>query len=184
MSVFFCVTNREHKLHFLLPFYLQRPHSQLNIDDIKIFTTPRKLIHSLQDRNDTNFDFAEKQIRRCRSPALNKSRWSPTRTFEGNGLCYELKCDVEDNKNLPETGAQAQVDSESISSTDSIPAVADKEVSHEVSPEDKTGVQNRRSSSFKKVALNLVCGLFFILLAIMSAIWAANQDKGSNLTPT
>ncbi|KAE8684152.1 putative H/ACA ribonucleoprotein complex subunit 1-like protein 1-like [Hibiscus syriacus] len=45
----------------------QRSRSQINVDNL--FTTPRRLICSLQDPNELNSGYSEKQYRRFRSPA-------------------------------------------------------------------------------------------------------------------
>ncbi|GMH28386.1 hypothetical protein Nepgr_030229 [Nepenthes gracilis] len=45
----------------------QRTYSQINVDSIKIFTTPRKLVRSLQE-TDADSNYTENQARRCRSP--------------------------------------------------------------------------------------------------------------------
>ncbi|XP_043692632.1 protein SINE1-like isoform X3 [Telopea speciosissima] len=161
----------------------QRPHSQLNIDDIKIFTTPRKLICSLQDPNDVRSESSEKQTQRFRSPALKHSQWIPARK-EGKGLSYDLKYDVEGAKSISKNGEQTHIGSESVSSTGDV-LTNTEQVPDEVSIEDKAGVRSHKNRSFKMVALNLICCLFFILLAIsISVTWTDSLEEGSNLVPT
>ncbi|KAF8395974.1 hypothetical protein HHK36_017585 [Tetracentron sinense] len=164
----------------------QRSLSQLKIDDFKIFTTPRKLIHSLQDPNDVYSNFSEKQSGRFRIPASNHLKWSPARKFDGNGLHHDLNNEAEGNKTLSETGEQMQDGSESVSSTGDVPANADAKPSCEVVPEDKTRIQSLciKRRNFGKAALNLVCGLFFMLFAVISALWIDNKEEVFNLVPT
>ncbi|KAJ4953198.1 hypothetical protein NE237_030030 [Protea cynaroides] len=148
----------------------QRPLSKLNIDDIKIFTTPRKLICSLQDLNDVNSDPFEKQTRKFR--------------LEGNGPSYDLNYDVEGPKNISKIVEQTHVGSESVSSTGDVPNDAEL-VPDEVSTVEIAGLRSQRKRSFKLFALNLICCLFFIFLAVViSVTFTDSLEKGSNLVPT
>ncbi|XP_043690514.1 protein SINE1-like [Telopea speciosissima] len=161
----------------------QRPFSQLNIDGIKIFTTPRKLVRSLQDPNDVNSDFSEKQTIRFRSPALNQSQWIPRRKLERNAISYDLKFDVEGTNNVSKTGEWMQIDSESVSSTDDVLTNA-AQVYDTVSTEDKTEAKSIKKRSFTTVALNLICCLFILLAISISVMWTGTLEEGSNLVPT
>ncbi|KAJ4972299.1 hypothetical protein NE237_005398 [Protea cynaroides] len=186
----------------------QRPLCHLNIDHIKIFTTPRKLICSLQDPDVVNSDFSEKQSRRFRSPSSNQSQWSPTRKLDENALSYHPKFH-EGNKNMSKAVEQTNIDSESMSSTRDVltnaePQVSDevntesmsstgdvltnaeRQVSDEVNTEDKTGVESQsiKQRSFKTAALNLICFLFILLAIIISVMWTSTQEEDSNLVPT
>ncbi|KAJ4978737.1 hypothetical protein NE237_009517 [Protea cynaroides] len=163
---------------------LQRQHSKLNIDDIKIFTTPRKLICSLQVLNDVNSDPFEKQTRKFRSPASKQLQWSPTRKVEGNGPSHDLNYDVEGPKNISKIVEQTHVGSESVSSTGDVLNDAEL-VPDEVSTVDIAGLRSQRKRSFKMFALNLICCLFFIFLAVViSVTFTDSLEKGSNLVPT
>ncbi|XP_042514584.1 protein SINE1-like isoform X2 [Macadamia integrifolia] len=141
-------------------------------------TTPRP-----QDPNDVNSDYSEKQIRRLRSPALKQSQWSPA-TKEGKDLSYDLKYDVEGAKNISKTGEQSHIGSESVSSTgDVLPNT--EQLPDEVSTEEKAGVRSNTKRSFKMLALNLICCIIFIFLAIViSVTWTDSLEEGSNLVPT
>ncbi|KAF8398607.1 hypothetical protein HHK36_017538 [Tetracentron sinense] len=164
----------------------RRSHSQLNIDNFKIFSTLRKLICALQDPNYVYSDFSQKQVRRFSGLASSQLEWSPTKKFDRSGLRDDPNTEAEGSKNLSETGEQVQEGSESVSSTGDVPANADQEVSHEVDPEVKTRIIQSlcigRSSG--KAAFNLACGLFFMLLAVMSVLWIYNQEEIYNLVPT
>ncbi|KAF8403993.1 hypothetical protein HHK36_012103 [Tetracentron sinense] len=160
----------------------QRSHSQLNIDNIKIFTTPRKLIRTLQDPNDVNSDFSEKQTRRFRSPAMSQLEWSPRRNSDRNGFFHDLNHELKGYKNPPEAAEEAPAGSESVSSTGNVPADVDPEVSREVSPEVQSLSIKRRN--FWKSSFNLVCGVFMFLGIMMSVMLIGDQEEGSNLVPT
>ncbi|XP_042480212.1 protein SINE1-like [Macadamia integrifolia] len=164
----------------------QRPLSQLNIDDIKIFTTPRKLICSLQDPNDGNSDFSEKRTMRFRNRnmASNRSQWSPRRKLEGHAISYDLKFDAEGTKNVSKTGEWMQINSESVSSTDDVLTNAPQEVYDEVNAEDKTGAKSTKKRRFMMAALNLICCLFILLAITISVMWTGTLEEGSYLVPT
>ncbi|KAL5767918.1 hypothetical protein ACOSQ2_014701 [Xanthoceras sorbifolium] len=163
----------------------QRSHSHINVDSVDIFTTPRKLIRSLQDPNDVNSDFSEKQSRRFRSPSSIKFEQSPTASR--NGFSREVFYDVKGNGNLCNGGEQCQGGSESVSSTDSSPASADTQVTHELAvPENKTEMKKFGvERTFRKTDLKFVLGLFFMLLTVfVSTMFVDDQDAGHHLVPT
>lgn len=60
---------------------MQRSKSYINLDNIKIFSTPRKLVKSLQASNEHS-DFPEKKSQRFKSPSSSK--------FDLNGLSGDL----------------------------------------------------------------------------------------------
>ncbi|OVA16414.1 Gem-associated protein 2 [Macleaya cordata] len=160
----------------------QRGYDQCNIDDIRIFTTPRKLIRSLQDPVNANSDYSSaKPVRRIRSPASGRSGWSPTWKLDANSL----NDDSNGNENS-EAGKQASDGSESVSSTCDAATDANTEVSHEVGPECKTtiGSISTKRESFARVVLKFLCSvLFFILFAIMLSMMSTDNQELS-LVPT
>ncbi|TXG66307.1 hypothetical protein EZV62_007582 [Acer yangbiense] len=176
----------------------QRSCSHINVDNVGIFTTPRKLIRSLQDLNDVNSDFSEKQSRRFRSPSSIKFEQSPTRSRNGfeqsptpsrNGLSREIFYDVKGNGNLCHRGEQCQGGSESMSSTDDSPASPDTQVTCELAvPENKTEMQKLRvERTFGKTARKFAFGLFFFMLLTVTAFVSTmfvDQDAGHRLVPT
>lgn len=165
----------------------QRSHSHINVDNISIFTTPRRLIRSLQDANDVNSDFSEKQSRRFRSPSSIKYEQSPTP--RRNGFSREVFYDVKGNGNLHNEGEQFQGLSESVSSTDDGPISDDisndMQVTQQVVSGNKTEIQKCAKEICPKIAFKLVFGLFFILIAIFTSLFLIDgQENGHHLVPT
>ncbi|GMN38934.1 hypothetical protein TIFTF001_008161 [Ficus carica] len=148
-----------------------RSRTSINVDNI-IFRTPRKLVHSLQDTNNMNSDCSEKLGRRLRSLSLSDFEWSPV---SGCGQNFEKA--LEGN-------------SESVSSTNDIPAHADE---HKVS--DKAILQDHETrapnSGNKKhchrAVLKLVFYLLFALVAVFTLlVGMSDRDEfdGHYLVPT
>ncbi|KAF5190481.1 Arm repeat superfamily protein [Thalictrum thalictroides] len=163
----------------------QRRPSYVNLDNVHIFSTPRKLIRSLQDSDDENSDYSEEQSRRFRSPKTNQFEYSPTSPLDGDHQSHISEGN--DIISSSELGEQAEDGSESVSSTGGVDVVTQPEVSHEVSSKDKSEIQNARTQKnvSRKSVLYWVCGLFFILLAIIfSCLWIDTEEVGTNLHPT
>ncbi|KAJ7971876.1 ARM repeat superfamily protein [Quillaja saponaria] len=163
-----------------------RSRTRVNVDNIKIFKTPRKLIHSLQDPTDVNSDCSEKKTRRFRSLSSSNIKWSPASEYDQNGISHELNCDCQENESLYAGAEQFQDGQESVSSTDDLPADADLQMPHEVVPENKMETQRARTEKqHQKTAFKLVCGFSFVLLAsFVPLLWNNDQDKGYYLVPT
>ncbi|KAM7250038.1 hypothetical protein ACFE04_021921 [Oxalis oulophora] len=159
----------------------QRSRHHRNVDNISIFSTPRKLIRSLQDPADPNSDFSGKQTRRFQSPSSEKFQLSPAPSrnvfshkvypVNGNG---KLHSDVEQFQGLG--------DSESVSSTDDTPA----NVNVQVVPENKDEIPKLSvEKPRRKISPGLLLCFFFALLAIIVAVvWIDGQDRGRQLVPT
>ncbi|KAG4912699.1 hypothetical protein JHK82_053288 [Glycine max] len=151
-----------------------RSHTQATVDSIKIFETPRKLIHSLQDSSDVSLGCSRKQNRRYRSLSSDNIEWSPASKYDQNGFADDTnKCDSEVIEGCAEVEFQGS--SESVSSTDDIPADADKQMHTEVVPVNRNA----------KTTYKLVCGLSCVLLAVATPLlWINSQDEGHYLVPT
>ncbi|KAI3978158.1 hypothetical protein MKX01_012989 [Papaver californicum] len=136
-----------------------RAFDQCNVDDIRIFTTPWKLIQ-FQDPIDSNSDYSSaKPVRRTRTPGSSKSGRSPARTLNASSMNDEPN----DNENV-KTCKQTPDGSESVSST--------CEVS--ITPKWR---------SFTKVILKFLVTVYFFLIAIMvSTMLNDNQER--SLVPT
>ncbi|GAV72689.1 hypothetical protein CFOL_v3_35906 [Cephalotus follicularis] len=160
----------------------QRSFSPVN--DGNIFTTPRKLIHSLQEPNDVNSDFSEKQTRRFRSPASRNFERSPSPSQ--NGFSCEVAYEVEGNGNLYDGDEQFQGVSESVSSTDDTPADADVQMSREVVPASRTTTQKFCIEKTRKTTASklVLCLLFTVLAVVTSFLWIGGQDEVYHLVPT
>lgn len=166
-----------------LSFVLQRCRSHINVDNISFFTTPRKLIRSLQEADDVNSDFSQKQTRKSRSPASVKFQQSPAPSRKG--FSREVFYDDKQNGNLCNGAEQVQGVSESVSSTDDLGG-ADMQVAQEMVPENKAEVQNHSfKKTYPKTASRLVLGLIFFLLAVFSMLmWNDDQNQRNHLVPT
>lgn len=166
----------------------QRSRTQVNLDSVKIFKTPRKLIHSLQELNDATSDCSEKQNRRIRrSLSSGNIEWSPTSNseYDQNGFAdHENYDDCEENESLY-ADEQFPGGSESVSSTDDLPGDADKQMPPEVVPEDGNYTQTFLESQLRMTKCKLVCGLSFVLLAVATPLlWFNSQEEGHYLVPT
>ncbi|KAG8649845.1 protein SINE1 isoform X2 [Manihot esculenta] len=162
----------------------QRSGSHIN--NMNIFTTPRKLIRSLQDPTDVDSDFSEKLSRKVRSPWSSNFGYSPNMKFNINGFQHSVGCEVEDNRNLYADDEQFQDTSESVSSTDGIPVETDGQASPEVVTESKDDTPrcHNRKSHWRN-SYRLVVGLFFALLAVLTSLmWTDGQKEGQYLVPT
>lgn len=182
-------------MHF---FVFQKTQPRLNIDDITIFKTPRKLICSLQDSDEVNIGLSEKQTRKISSLTSPEVGWSPRRQLNENGLSQYPNQEDECKRSLQSgsevcqesnvVDAEPETDGyESVSSTGDDPVVANGETSNEVGSIVKNAIDKAilRRQSFKKAALSLVFGVSLILpVAFFSTMLVDNQEDYFNLVPT
>ncbi|XP_004508668.1 protein SINE1-like isoform X2 [Cicer arietinum] len=163
-----------------------RSDTQFNVDNIKIFSTPRKLIHSLQDANDENSDCSEKPIRRFKSLSSGNIDWSPSSysKYDQNGIANHVKDDS--NENVSSCGdVEYQGGQESVSSTDDLPGDASMQKPSEVVPESRNDRQTVLTEKpLQKTKRKLMCGLFVILAMATPLLWINSQDEGHFLVPT
>lgn len=156
---------------------LQRSRTPINVDNI-IFKTPRRLVHSLQESNNVNSDFSEKQTRRFRSLSLSEFDCSPNARYNQNGYSHGVNYDCRENGSFYGGGEQFQGSPESVSSTDGIPKDADLQASHDMVPEIKTEIQRSGiKKPLRKAAVKLFCGLSLALLAVVVPL-ALITDQG------
>ncbi|KAK7396165.1 hypothetical protein VNO78_16976 [Psophocarpus tetragonolobus] len=157
-----------------------RSRTQANVDNIKIFETPRKLILSLQDSSDVTTSSSAKQNRRFRSLSSGNVEWSPVSKYDQNGSADDVKWDEEVIESCAEVEVQAG--SESVSSTDDLPVDGDKQMPTEVVP----GNRNDTPTALQKTKYKLVCGLSFVVLVVATPLlWINSQDEGHHyLVPT
>ncbi|XP_022745778.1 protein SINE1-like [Durio zibethinus] len=161
----------------------QRSRSRINVDNL--FTTPRKLIHSLQNPNDLISGFSEKQFRRFRSPRSEILGWNPTTNHIrfGHGMIYEVKR----NGNMYTDGEEFQGVSESVPSTDDSPAAVDVQGSNEAVPMNRTEIQEfHNEKAGNRTGSKMFFGLFFIIVTavLTSLMWTAVQDESFYVVPT
>ncbi|XP_057485647.1 LOW QUALITY PROTEIN: protein SINE1-like [Actinidia eriantha] len=160
----------------------QRSRSQINVDNIKIFSTPRKLIRSLQDPNDDTPDFSEKQTRMIRSPSSSKFEWSPASKYNQNGHSPNTSYELKKDEKLSDDSGQFQGGSESVSSTEDIPINSDLQVppGSKLEPKSLSIRKHNRKSAFGAVS-----GLFVLLFALLVCLLRIDdQGDGYNLVPT
>lgn len=159
----------------------QRSRSQINIDNVKIFATPRKLIRSLQDPSDDNSNISDRHNRRYGSPSSQFER-TPTSKYEQNGVCVNYRIN-EDNKSLIGTD-EAHGSYESVSSTEDVlaetnlhgsPRIADKS---KLQPDITGG--HRQNWKF----ISIMFAMLFILVSTISAFFLTGKDDGHHLVPT
>ena len=83
-------------------------------------------------------------------------------------------------------GEQFQEGSESVSSTEDVPAEPSVQVSHEVTPGNTTNTQGvGMKKAGKKISFKLITGLIFSRFAnLVSLLWINTQDGGHYLVPT
>ncbi|OIW12280.1 hypothetical protein TanjilG_06069 [Lupinus angustifolius] len=155
-----------------------RSHTQVSVDSIQIFETPRRLIHSLQDLDVVNSDCSEKRNRRTRSRLSGSIDWSPVSSsrYDQTGFADHVNYDDgEDNESLY-ADVPFENASESVSSTDGLSGAAvDMQIPPKVVPENRL-LKTRRK---------LVCGLSFVLVAMVTPLfWINNQEEAHYLVPT
>ncbi|WVZ15540.1 hypothetical protein V8G54_013106 [Vigna mungo] len=164
------------------------PRKSLTQENFKIFMTPRKLIHSLQDPNDEISDCSEKPNRRIKSLSSGNIMWSPASfsEYDQNGIADLVKCDSEENGGLY-CDDQSQGGLESVSSTDDNLVNSDmqrrsSEVGHDRGNGTETVLVGK---PFQKTKHKLVYGISFALLAIATPLlWINSQDEDHFLVPT
>ncbi|XP_039044481.1 protein SINE1-like [Hibiscus syriacus] len=151
--------------------------SRINVENL--FTTPRKLLHSLQDPNS---DYAEKLTHRLMSPHSEYSGRSPTtvRSHSYHNMVYEIK----GKGHMHTDGEKFHRVSESMSSTDdNLADIADVRRSREAVPPTETQ-EFHSGKGCKKTAYKMAFALFLVLVAVLTALWTEVQDESFNVVPT
>ncbi|OAY41947.1 protein SINE1 isoform X2 [Manihot esculenta] len=160
----------------------QRSCSRIDVDNINIFATPRKLIRSLQDPNDVDSDLSEKKFG---SPRSTKFDYSPNMKFNENGFQHNGGYEVEDSRNSYVGEEQFQCTTESVSSTDDVLVDSDMKESSELvnAYKDNTPMFPNRKANQKK-SCTLIFGLLFALAVFTSLMWIDGKREGQYLVPT
>ncbi|KAL8204803.1 hypothetical protein R6Q57_010426 [Mikania cordata] len=149
----------------------QRSRSYVNVNNADLFTTPRKLVKSLQV---SNIECSENQCQRFRSPPSSKFNWSPNSTNDKNRV----------NKSFTNEDEQFNGTLESVSSTEDIHFLTNGsynlQQSQELVPATKMKLKVQMSP-----AISIASGLFVLLIAVVYFLWIRNLDAGyNNLVPT
>lgn len=136
---------------------------------MNLFTTPRKLVKSLQVPND---DYSDNQSRRFRSPSSSKFNWSPNSSPDQNGVYSDLNESFTNAEQLNGT-------SESVSSTADIPLNGNNTIQLSQELLVKANVKSQIPS-----VVSIAAGLFVLLMAVVCFLWVREYDEGCNLVPT
>ncbi|XP_047335147.1 protein SINE1-like [Impatiens glandulifera] len=174
----------------LTPSQSKKANSQISMDNVKIFTTPRKLIRSLQDdTNDNNFDFSENNGRRFTSPCSRKFDWTPASKYEAaNEFCEGSNMKNNESPFLNEPFHQFA--SESVSSTEDVLPIAayNHNNFHVVSQEETTPLTikvNAGNQRRKFKSVTVICAVFVALCALVASFLIIDdQDVSLHLVPT
>ncbi|KAK6942004.1 hypothetical protein RJ641_027381 [Dillenia turbinata] len=164
----------------------QRSRSQVNVENVKIFTTPRKLVRSLQDPSDANPESSQILARRRRCPFLSEFEYSPGLEFNQKTFPHNANYEGFGNGNLAGSMQQMQGGSESVSSTEDFPAHEGAEMSHEIIPEIRSETQKLSTrEKVGKTRINLVCGFLLVLFAFFASMLLIEvQEERFTLVPT
>ncbi|CAN4121256.1 unnamed protein product [Withania somnifera] len=161
----------------------QRSRSHVNVESVKIFETPRKLIHLLQDANDVNSDVSERKTGRFRSPSFCRCERSREKS-EVNGFFHYKRREYRDGT-ASNDGKHYHLNSESVSSTEDAQANGDLQVSSIDVAHNGTGFQGVVPQPSYASAHILVSGSLSVLLAaFILLLWIRNQDESYNIVPT
>ncbi|XP_062113495.1 protein SINE1 [Humulus lupulus] len=131
-----------------------KSHNSINVDSI-IFRTPRKLVQSLQDPDNMNSDYCDKQARRRlrnRSISLSDFDWSPASRYDQNDISQDVNYDRRANGSLFADDEKLQGDSESVSSTDDIVANVGEQESDKLFQDYKTEAQVQAQAETQALA--------------------------------
>ncbi|XP_057544272.1 protein SINE1-like [Amaranthus tricolor] len=154
----------------------QRTRSQIDVDNIKIFSTPRKLVCSLQD-HDENSNYDNQSRRRGSSYTSNRD-WRPIANYDDNGCLnnHRSKNGFEDNL----CGST----SESVLSTENVLAIANGNVSPKML--DRGQIQSIKTvkASGRKISTLVLFIFLLITLGLASVLLIGEQDENRNLVPT
>ncbi|KAG8371793.1 hypothetical protein BUALT_Bualt12G0000100 [Buddleja alternifolia] len=158
-------------------------NSHITADDVKIFTTPRKLIRSLQDLDDFNSGFSKKQSRKFKSPVVSTFTWKPT--TRGQNGSEDKKRENDRDKDLSSGREQLHFSSESVSSTEDVSADKDVRPSLEVVPGNKPRLQSVNvQKKHHNFARNIVCALPVLFAVFIGLLVIGDQDEKRILVPT
>lgn len=172
-------------MHILLCFMFQRTQSHINIDGVNIFTTPRKLVCSLQDSNDVISDFSERQTKRFESPFSSKFQWAPTSKHEQNGLAQGMHCNIERGKNFSCGGELFHGKSESVSSTGDVLPDTDSQVSPEVCGNQTESQSANIQKVHRKPGREILgCLLLVLFVVFLFLLGFDHQNSSYVLVPT
>lgn len=172
---------------------LQRSRPQLTIDEIKIYSTPRKLIRSLQDstgsksgytnslnngvlvnQSSNEVEWKQTDIVGCDAQSQIVTANSDGRRFENEGKLGMLN-NIKGSK-------EGQDDTESVSSTADVSESSMCEVLH---GDQNILTTNNRRAKYGTIVLGFLSGAFVVLIAmIFLSMMTENDEPPCGLVPT
>ncbi|KAL8147138.1 protein SINE1-like isoform X1 [Apium graveolens] len=172
----------------------QRARSHINIDDVKIFTTPRKLIRSLQDHKSENSEVSEKQSRMFKSPYACKFETTPASKYSQNEFSRHTASNYDHvflpNMNHDAKNSRDDMDvyssSESVCSSEYVHAITDGKASKKsVATDIFVSLKLNAQKEYSWSVFGMVGGLFVILILVLFSFWIGADHNGAyNLPPT
>ncbi|XP_075508769.1 protein SINE1-like [Primulina tabacum] len=162
----------------------QGSNSTINLNDVKIFSTPRKLIHSLQDPDNLNSGFSKNHTGRFRN--LTPITFDQMTASKLNGLSLGINPMINGEENLSYSGEQLICSLESVSSTEDVYPDTDTPVSVNMIPRNETQIQNANvRQGFQFSARKIVCGILLVIFAVVFRLLAIGDlADGNILVPT
>lgn len=162
----------------------QRSNSTINLNDVKIFSTPRKLICSLQDPDSLNLGFSRNQTGRFGN--LTPITFDQMTASKLDGLSLGTNPMINSDENSSDSGEQFIDSSESVSSTEDVYPETDTPVSVNMTPINEMQIQDanlRKGLQFS--ARKIFCCIFLVLFAVVYRLLAIDDlADGNILVPT
>ncbi|KAG6505277.1 protein SINE1-like [Zingiber officinale] len=178
----------------------QRSRQQLTMDEIKMYSTPRKLIRSLQDSTDSKSECANGLNNRVLVKQSNEVKWkqignvsrddqSQNVNSKSGGRSMENGCQLGMLNNIKDS-KEVQDGTESVSSTTDVLESNLCEVSHGYDHEEQNVEQNvlttnRRTMKYGTAVLGFLSGAIVVLIAmILLSLITENDEPLYGLVPT
>ncbi|KAG1333960.1 protein SINE1 [Cocos nucifera] len=177
----------------------QRSRPQLTIDDVKIYTTPRKLMRSLQNSANVSSSGGPQQQHNQipSSPCSGKVELNPTVVLNVDSHTHNSKSEVAEKwnnekvilwgkNNLTLNEELVPDDTESVSSTGDVTENSACEVYREDYEDNfKVLVRSRKRLTYGIAVMGFTWGLLLILVAvILSAVRTDNDELFFDVVPT
>lgn len=171
---------------------LQRTRSHINADSVKIYSTPRKLVRSLQDQDDENTHFYKNQVRMLRSPCSVKcdsvSKHSSNGVPDGSVNINKITVSFIDKDD------HSQIDTKLVTSTENC-QVAKKEnraETHSVVEQVNMELSQGRMKCKKLMKISGLKTSVYVFFAVLMALFAVftsvflvgNEQEVHYLVPT
>ncbi|KAL8162877.1 hypothetical protein V2J09_014366 [Rumex salicifolius] len=158
----------------------QRTHSHINADNIKIYSTPRKLVRSLQDQDEDSTDFYKNQARIFKSPT-SVIKYSSNELSDGFINTNKIKERFSNKGDQSQSGTKVVTD-------ENCPVEKQVNVGEMLSVEPSQEV-NKCKKAVKISGLKTAFYVFFAVLMAMFALFSSvsmlgNEQEGRHLVPT